>query len=139
MSERKKIIPAFAHCLAALVPGAIAVLLAIGFTHISVGFARELLSMLLFVIASSGFCLVMCMLFKNPGNLGAAIPAILVVMLAVSPVFITIDMLKPVGMLFPTYYYLNSVYNSGYCLYFVYYIIGVYAVAAAINSLLNRR
>ena len=139
MSERKKIIPAFAQCLAALVPGAIAVLLAIGFTHISVGFARELLSMLLFVIASSGFCLVMCMLFKKSGNLGAVIPAILVVMLAVSPVFITIDMLKPIGMLMPVYYYLNSIYNASYYLYFVYYIIGVYAVAAAINSLLNRR
>ena len=79
------------------------------------------------------------MLFKKSGNLGAAIPAILVVMLAVSPVFITIDMLKPIGMLMPVYYYLNSIYNASYYLYFVYYIIGVYAVAAAINSLLNRR
>ena len=138
MSEQKRIIPAFAQCLAALVPAAVAVLLAVGFTRISVGFSRELLSMLLFVIACAGFCLVMCMLFKNSGNLGAAIPAILIVMLAVSPVFITIDMLKPIGVLMPAYYYLNSIYNASYYLYFVYYIIGVYAVAGLIN-LFKRR
>ena len=135
MSEQKRIIPAFAQCLAALVPAAIAVLAAVMFTDISVGFVRELLSMLLFVIGCSGFCLVMCMLFKNSGNLGAAVPAILVVMLAVSPVFITIDMLKPIGKLMPVYYYLNSIYNASYYLYFVYYIIGVYALAVAINLL----
>lgn len=138
MSEQKRIIPAFAQCLAALVPAAVAVLAAVAFTDISVGFVNEIISMLLFVIASAGFCLVMCMLFKNSGNLGAAIPAILIVMLAVSPVFISIDMLKPIGKLMPAYYYLNSIYNASYYLYFVYYIIGVYAVAVVVN-LFKRR
>ena len=138
MPVRKRIIPGFAQCLAALVPASIAVLISVFFTDISVGIVSEIVSMLLFTVASAGFCLVMCTLFKNPGNLGAAIPAILIVMLAVSPVFITIDMLKPIGMLTPTYYYLNSIYNPNYYLYFVYYIMVIYAVAITFNYIKKR-
>ena len=138
MPVRKRIIPCFAQCLAALIPASVAVLISVFFTDISVGIVSEINSMLLFTVASAGFCLVMCTLFKNPGNLGAAIPAILIVMLAVSPVFITVDMLKPIGILTPTYYYLNSIQNANYYLYFVYYIVVIYAVAITFNYIKKR-
>ena len=139
MPYRKRIIPAFGQCLSAIVPSVVVAFVSLIFTDIWVSRNAELLSILLFAIASVGFCLFMCVTFKTSGSLGGAIPAIIIVMLAASPVFINIGMLKPIGMLMPTYYYLNSVYNTRYYLYFVYYILGVYGVTILINCLFKRR
>ena len=135
----KRIIPAFAHCLSAIVPAALAVLIAIVFTDISVGVVNEFVLMLLFIIASTGFCLFMCLIFRSSGKLGATVPALLIAMLVLSPIFFNIQVLKPVSMLLPTYYYLNSVYNATYCVYFIVYTIGIYTLCIVFNHVFNTR
>lgn len=139
LPAEKRIVPAFAQCLSAIVPAAVAVVVAIVFTDISVGIFREIVSMLLFMVASTGFCLLMSLVFRSSGKLGAAVPAILIVMLAVSPIFLNLQMLKPVSILTPSYYYLKSVYNTGFYLYFIAYIICVYGVAMGFNFLFKNK
>ena len=139
MPAEKRIIPAFAQCLASIVPSVVAVFVAIGFTDISVGFDKEIISMILFVFASAGFCLLMSIIFRSSGKLGATVPALLILMLAFSPVFFNIEMLKPVSLMLPTYYYLNYVYNPLYSLYFLIYIIGLYILCCALNFALKGR
>lgn len=138
MPSAKRVIPAFAQCLSAIVPASVAVLIAVAFTGISVGIINELVSMLLFIVATTGFCLFMCMVFRSSGNLGAAIPALLIAMLVLSPVFFNLPVLKPLSMLLPTYYYLNCVYNMNYCLSFIAYIFCVYGLNFFINHIFKR-
>lgn len=129
MPSEKRIIPAFAQCLSATVPAAVSVLIAVCVTGISVEIIHEIVSMGLFVVSSVGFCLLMCTVFPSSGKLGAAIPAILIAMLALSPVFFNMQMLRPLSIMLPTYHYLNSVYNAEYYLYTVVYILCVYGIS----------
>lgn len=135
MSGEKRIVPAFAQCLAAIIPAAAVVFATVCFTDVYMGFVNELISMLLFVLTSSGFCLLMCAVFRSSGKLGAAIPPLLIAMLVLSPVFFDISALRMLSLMMPTYYYLNSVYNAEYYFYSVIYIICVYGTAVVLNSI----
>ena len=134
----KRIIPAFAQCLAAVVPAGVAVLASIYIGGIARGVTSEFISMLLFVTAVSGFCLVMCIIFKYSGKLAASIPAMIVIMLAFSPVFFNLNMLKPLSLMLPTYHYLMAVYSGAYT-EFLIYIVCVYGFALLLNRILNRK
>lgn len=138
MPYSKRIIPAFAQCLAAVVPAGVAVLASIYIGGIARGVTSEFISMLLFVTAVSGFCLVMCIIFKSSGKLAASIPAMIVIMLAFSPVFFNLNMLKPLSLMLPTYHYLMAVYSGAYT-EFLIYIVCVYGFALLLNRILNRK
>ena len=138
MPYSKRIIPAFAQCLAAVVPAGVAVLASIYIGGIARGVTSEFISMLLFVTAVSGFCLVMCIIFKSSGKLAASIPAMIVIMLAFSPVFFNLNMLKPLSLMLPSYHYLMAVYSGAYT-EFLIYIVCVYGFALLLNRILNRK
>ena len=127
MPYSKRIIPAFAQCLAAVVPAGVAVLASIYIGGIARDVISEFISMLLFVTAVSGFCLVMCIIFKSSG-----------IMLAFSPVFFNLNMLKPLSLMLPTYHYLMAVYSGAYT-EFLIYIVCVYGFALLLNRILNRK
>lgn len=138
MPYSKRIIPAFAQCIAAVVPAGVAVLASIYIGGIARDVTSEFISMLLFVTAVSGFCLVMCIIFKSSGKLAASIPAMIVIMLAFSPVFFNLNMLKPLSLMLPTYHYLMAVYSGAYT-EFLIYIVCVYGFALLLNRILNRK
>ncbi len=138
MPYSKRIIPAFAQCLAAVVPAGVAVLASIYIGGIARDVISEFISMLLFVTAVSGFCLVMCIIFKSSGKLAASIPAMIVIMLAFSPVFFNLNVLKPLSLMLPTYHYLMAVYSGAYT-EFLIYIVCVYGFALLLNRILNRK
>lgn len=135
LPPRKRLLPAFASCLSAAVLSATAVFIALQVSGISVGFGRELLAMLLFVLSSTAFCLVLCTLFRSPGNLGATLPGIIIAMLVLSPVFFSGKGMQLVRVLLPTHYYLYSVYDSSYFIQSVIYCISAFALALGLNAL----
>lgn len=139
MPEEKRIIPAFAQCLSAVIPASVAVLAALCFANISVGIIHELTAMAFFVVSSAGFCLLLCTVFRSSGKLGAAVPGLLIAAMVSSPVFFSLNSLKPLSIMIPTYYYLNSVYNTEYYLYSAVYILCVYGITLVLNYLLKRR
>ncbi len=139
LPRRKHIIPAFAQCLSAIAMSSVAVFVALMCMDVHVNVFTELLSILLFAISATGFCLVLCMLYKKPGNLGATIPAMIIAMLILSPIFFNMIALKPIRLMLPTHYYLNSIYEPKYYLYFMIYIFAVYGVALLLNLVLRSK
>lgn len=138
LAPQKRLAPAFASCLSASVFSAIAVYIALQITGLSTGLLRDLVGMLLYTFCSTGFCLVLCVLFRSPGKLGATIPGLLIIMLVLSPIFFSGNQLMFIRLCLPPYYYLQSTYDNSYYLYMIYYCAGAYGLAFILNIMLNR-
>ena len=138
MVPYKRIVPAFAQCLSATVISAVAVMGAIFVSGINTTLWAEVLSMTLFVVSATGFCLVLCIIFSSSGKLGALIPAFIVLIMVLSPIFFNVQILRPVRLMLPTHYYLYSLYSRDYYMYFVFYIVCVYGVCFLLNFLLRK-
>lgn len=138
MPPRKRIIPAFGSSLAAVVASSVAVFLGLMASGTFTNFWIELLAMLLYIASATGFCLVLCMLFKSSGILGAMIAFFMIAMLALCPVFFRMNILPYVGNLFPPYYYLYAIYDFKYCIQMVCYCMIVYPIAIGINLYYNK-
>lgn len=138
LTSTKRIIPAFAECASAVVLSSLAVFISLFVSKIATDFASEALCMVLFTVATIGFCLCFAIIFRTPGVLGASIPAFIIIMMVLSPVFFNIQVLKPVRMMLPTHYYLYSIYDAKVIIDFVFYIICVYTVAFLLNRIINK-
>lgn len=136
---RKRLAPAIASCLSASCLSSLAVFISIQFSNISEGFINELIPIILYAIATAGFCVVLSVVFRSPGKVGAMIPGIIIIMLALSPIFFNIKILKPVRLMLPTHYYLYSIYDNTCCLYGILYCIAVYSVVFLLNWVLSNR
>ena len=123
------IYPAFALIFSASFLSAAVALAAIFLSGLSLGAADEIISMVLFVFAESAFALVIAMVFNSYGKLGALTPGIVIAMLLLSPIFLNLRSLSFVGALFPTYHYLNSVYESAYIGSMIVYTVVAFALA----------
>lgn len=138
MPSLKRILPGFASCLSAVILASVAVFLSLAFSDIWTGFLNETVSMLLYILSVTAFCMVICSVFKSYGKLGAVIPGIMIVSLVLSPIFFSLKILKPLRLLIPSHYYLYSVYNSKYYLYTVIYIIIMTVAGVILNSIIKR-
>lgn len=136
---KKRIIPAFALCLASVTLSSAAVFAALSISGIASNFARELLTLVLFDFSAVGFALFFCTVFRSPAKLGACIPGIIIVMLVLSPIFFNFQILKPIRLLLPTFYYIYSVKDTAYIFYMIIYIISVYTAVFTINSVVKHR
>jgi tetratricopeptide (TPR) repeat protein len=123
------IYPAFALIFSASFLSAAVALAAIFLSGLSLGAADEIISMVLFVFAESAFALVIAMVFNSYGKLGALTPGIVIAMLLLSPIFLNLRSLSFIGALFPTYHYLNSVYESAYVGSMIVYTVAAFALA----------
>ncbi|MBQ7033756.1 MAG: hypothetical protein IJN25_08885 [Clostridia bacterium] len=138
LPEAKRIVPAIGSTGAALLFGGTAMVAALFAAGIGTGFRLEIAAMALFIVAAAGFCTVLVLLFRNPGTLGAALPFLLMTMLALCPVFFNMKILRPVRLLLPPYYYLQAIGNPVYLLYMILYCIAVFLAAGILHFLLNR-
>lgn len=138
MKPTKQIMPAFAQCLSAVTLSAFSALAAIFLSGIGLGAGREILCMVMFILACVGFCLCFSVCFSSSGALGAVIPAFIIVMMVLSPIFFNIQALKPLRLMLPTHYYLYSVHDASYIPGFALYIVCVYALSLFLNSIFNK-
>ncbi len=137
LSPKKRILPAFSTCFSACVFSGAAILLALLIGGFSVGFLKELVSMILFIVSVSIFSTFFCVLFKSYGKLGALIPGITVFSLVLSPIFFNVSFFPIVRFLLPTHYYLYSLYDSSYYLYFIIYSLLTLTAVLTLNYVLN--
>ena len=135
LSPKKQIWPAMASCFSAALISSVAVLVILFATDISLGVQYEITSMLMYIVAVTGFCTLFSLLFRSYGTLGALIPGILIISLVLSPIFFNFKILPIVRHMLPTYYYLQSVYNTSYLLNTFFYIIATYTLCFVVNSL----
>ena len=100
---------------------------------------REILCMILFVIAVTGFCLCLSVCFSSARALGAAVPVFIIVTMVLSPIFFNIQVLKPIRLMLPTHYYLYAVHDASYIPGFAIYIVCVYAAATVVNCIFKNK
>ena len=129
--------PAFGSCLSAISVSAVAVLSGLFFAKLSTGFWREILSMILYIASATGFCLVLCVLFRSAAKLGSTLPFFMIIMLIFCPIFFSVNFLPLIKYLIPAFYYLSAIHNAKYLLYMIIYCIGAYSLAFFLNLVLN--
>ena len=138
LAPKKRFAPMFAYTLSASTLSAFAVILAIFISGISTGILNEIITMVLYIFASTAFCLCFCVIYKSYGKLGATIPALIILMLVLSPVFFDVGVLLPVKMLLPSYYYLNAVYNVEFVFLMAIYSVVMFALSYFLNNIIRK-
>ena len=127
----RRFLPLLVH-FTALLPVALAALLALRVSGLLGAWPRELGVMLLYCAAVSAFCELLRKLCRSQARLGALIPVLLAVMLALCPVFFDLRRPELLRRLLPPYYYLNAIHTRGFALQ-----LAVFAgAAAALGALL---
>ncbi len=119
-ARARRWLPLLSH-LIAILPAALAALLAMALAGVTVGLGRELLLMLLYIPAAAFFCELLRCLCPRQEHYGALIPVLTTAMLVLCPVFLDLKLLRPLRLLLPPTWLLRAVWNgaelSGLLLY----------------------
>lgn len=100
---------------------------------------RELIFMGLYLFMIMGFCDLLRRLCKRISILGSMIPILMVLMLALCPIFIKVNSMKAIQLLLPPYHYLNAFYNQKYVCYMVVYIAATFVIDRMLHWIENRK
>lgn len=120
--------------LISVVNVAAVVLLSLALTGQTVSLSRELAVLALYCLCTAAFAMVMRRLTHDIRGLGMVIPLLVVVMLAVCPVFFDLGALRQVQLLLPPTYFINAAYNDKYLLFMAVYAL----VALLLCGILDR-
>lgn len=96
---------------------------------------REIATTTLYCLCAAAFCMLLRRLCGSVRVLATLLPLLVVVMLAVCPVFFDLAALRPVQYLLPPTYYVNAVYNVKYLGYMALYTLACFGL----YTLLGRR
>ena len=110
-------------------------LLAVG---ISVNPARELLLSLGYILCTLSFCLLIRVLCGSLRGLGTAMVLLVVVMIAICPVFYDLALLRDMQYLLPPTYFVNAAYTDSYMLYMFLYSGVCFGLSWLIRRILKR-
>ena len=102
------------YLLPGLLDVGLAVLLGLTFSGVFMSIPTELGLMGLYLLMVAGFSDVVRRLAGKPVRLGALIPLLSLVMLAVCPIFLGAPDMKWIQLLLPPFYYLNALHNVVY-------------------------
>ena len=127
---RRRCLPLLCH-LAALFPAAFAALFALHLAGLLTAWPREIGLMLLYCLSAAVFSELLRRLCRSRILLGALIPVLIALMLALCPVFLDLKNLTPLRRLLPPYYYLNAIRSGQFA-----WQLGLFTCAAAIPALL---
>ena len=139
MKQVKHFVPAMSICLSASVISGLAMLAAIYAAGINTVGRIEMLTIVEYIFAAAAFGTLLCVVFRSEGLLGSILPIFILVMLAITPVFFSTNMLKPLKLLFPPYYYLNAIIDPRYLMYMAVYTISAYLLAFFAHYILSVR
>ena len=126
----RRFLPLLYH-LTALLPMALAVLIALRLSGLLGAWPAELGRILLYCASAAVFSELLRKLCRSQALLGALIPVLMALMLALCPVFLDLQILEPVRRLLPPYYYLNAIRSSRFV-----WQLAVYTCIAAIPAVL---
>lgn len=115
------------------------VIAALWIAGIFINWVTELVLMMLYLFMVAGFSDVVRRLCGKSVRLGAVIPMLMLVMLALSPIFMGAIDAKPIQILLPPYYYLNALHNKSYWIWMLVYIVIVYLVDYLLLRLKSRK
>lgn len=99
----------------------------------------EAVLMLLYLGMVAGFSDVVRRLCGRPVRLAALIPILMLLMLALSPIFMGAVNAKPIQILLPPFYYLSAIHNSSYRVGMLVYIVVVYVLDYVLSKITVRK
>ena len=99
---------------------------------------KEVLSILLYSLCVSSFCLLLKQILGNIRLYASFIVLMIVIMIAVCPVFFDFRSILWIQLLFPPTYYVNVLYDNIYLLYMAIYAIVLFAISFSINKLKSK-
>lgn len=126
MPLNKSVWGSWLYQLPGLLDVGIIVMIALKLAGIFTNWQTELILMVLYLLMVAGFSDVVRRLCGKPVRLGAIIPMLMLIMLALSPIFMGAVNAKPIQVFLPSYYYLNAIHNKSYWLWMLVYIVIVY-------------
>lgn len=94
---------------------------------------RELILMVLYVVAVAGFCNLVRSVAGTVWKMGACIPILILIMLVLSPVFVNIRSFPVIQHLLPPWYYLNSLYSRFMMTKMFFYAIAISGVGILLD------
>ena len=123
----------------AVVNVAAVALIALIWAGLAVDLGRELLTLVLYALSVSSFCMTVRRLFQSLAAVGTALPLLIVVMLVVCPVFFDLGQLRALQYLFPPTYYINAAVSDRFLLLMAGYSLALLAVYTLSGKLLHKR
>ncbi len=132
LRERRRRV--YVYQLAAMVPVASAVWLALYLTGDTGSVGREVLLMALYLADCMVFCNLGRMLCGRAERLGACLPLLMLGLLLFSPIFLTLRRLRAVQLLLPPFYYLSTLRTGEWTAAMVLYA----GIGFAVNTILGR-
>ena len=137
--QRSKAAVEFGCQMIAVVNVAAVALIALIWAGLAVDLGRELLTLVLYALSVSAFCMTVRRLFQSLAAVGTALPLLIVVMLVVCPVFFDLGQLRALQYLFPPTYYINAAVSDRFLLLMAGYSLALLAVYTLSGKLLHRR
>ena len=133
LPERKRLASEFGYQLIAISNVMTAVFLALFITGMLRNMLVEVFLAFIYCLCCCAFGMVMRGIFGGKRWLGALLPAFLVLMLTVCPVFFNISSLYLLQLLLPPSYYIQGIYNTQYLICAVCYIIIMFAISLLVD------
>lgn len=84
---------------------------------------QEIVGTLCYALCCAAFGLVVKCILRNVKLLSSVIPALMVVLCGLCPVFFNIKQVRALAMLFPPTYYINAAFNAAYLWYMLLYVV----------------
>ena len=137
--ERKQSVVAFACLFIAVLNVTAVVLAALLAGGVATFWLKELLIVLLYGLSCAAFCLLVLRLCGSVRALAAVLPLLVVMMIALCPIFFDFRPLMAVQMLFPPTYFVNAGYDNAWLLYMALYAVACVALALAVEWLVHLR
>ena len=138
MPKGKRFVFAIEYHAVAVFDVAIAAFIAIIVGGFSIVFLYELASMLLYIIAVVGSCMLLRLVFYDIRILASITPALAIIMAVACPIFINPPSIPILQYLLPTFYYLNSIHRPEFLGYMAIFSVITYAASYMLYRIRTR-
>lgn len=138
LSLNRTVLGSVLYQMPGLVDVGLVVLLALFFSGVAIGLLTELGLMFVYLWMVAGFSDLVRRLCKKQVRLGALIPMLVLVMLAVTPIFMGAPNMKWLQLLLPPYYYINALHSNAYRIGMLVYVAVIFAVDFVVLKLQER-
>ncbi len=136
-ARTRRWLPVLGH-LTAILPPTLAAMAALALAGLTVDPGRELLILLLYLPATALFCELLRCLCPREEHYGALIPVLTAAMLVLCPVFLDLNLLRPLCLLLPPWWALRAVWNGAALLGLLLYTLAL-ALLTGLLSLLRQK